>query len=249
MSTPSATDGGTGGLLDAERARCSFDVEKLTSMMGQDTRKKQRQNARAIFKAHPAFKEPTHQEYMSYADQYKSQLEHAAEAIQLTRDNPSFMMQHMAGKIQMKDMFETNGIGIHFFMFLTFLKGNGTKEQHAKWLELAQEGKFMGCYAQTELGHGSNLRGIETTATFDKQTDEFIIHSPTLTSLKWWPTGMYASTHAVVMANLILDGRVCGVQGFFMQLRDENGNLMPGVEVGEMGPKIDHKKSNIGTRP
>ena len=166
MSTPSATDGGTGGLLDAERARCSFDVDKLTSMMGQDTRKKQRQNARAIFKAHPAFKEPTHQEYMSYADQYKSQLEHAAEAIQLTRDNPSFMMQHMAGKIQMKDMFETNGIGIHFFMFLTFLKGNGTKEQHAKWLELAQEGKFMGCYAQTELGHGSNLRGIETTATF-----------------------------------------------------------------------------------
>jgi acyl-CoA oxidase len=146
----------------------------------------------------------------------------------------------------MADMFQINGIGIHFFMFLTFLKGNGTKEQHEKWLDLAMEGKFMGCYCQTELGHGSNLRGIETIATFDKATDEFIIHSPTLTSLKWWPTGMYASTHAVVMANLVLDDKVCGVQGFFMQLRDENGNLMPGVEVGEMGPKIDHKKTNIG---
>merc|ERR1719454_990907 len=99
---------------------------------------------------------------------------------------------------------------------------NGTKEQHEKW-----------------LGHGSNLRGLETIATFDKETDEFIIHSPTLTSLKWWPTGMYASTHAVVMANLILDGKPCGVQGFFVQLRDENGYLMPGVEVGEMGPKTD----------
>jgi acyl-CoA oxidase len=48
------------------------------------------------------------------------------------------------------------------------------------------------------------------------------------------------------MANLILDGKVCGVQGFFMQLRDEKGMLMPGVEVGEMGPKIDHGKANIG---
>ena len=41
---------------------------------------------------------------------------------------------------------------------------------------------------------------------------QFIIHSPTLTSLKWWPTGMYASTHAVVMANLFLDGKNYGVQ-------------------------------------
>jgi hypothetical protein len=49
------------------------------------------------------------------------------------------------------------------------------------------------------------------------------------------PQGMYAATHGVVMANLIIDGKVCGVQGFFMQLRDENGMLMSGVEVGEMG--------------
>ena len=42
-------------------------------------------------------------------------------------------------------------------------------------------------YAQTELGHGSNVRGLETTATFDKDTDEFIIDSPTLSSIKWWP--------------------------------------------------------------
>lgn len=48
---------------------------------------------------------------------------------------------------------------------------------------------FQGCYAQTELGHGSNVRGIETTAIYDKQTQEFILNSPTLTSTKWWPGG------------------------------------------------------------
>eukprot|EP00164_Ancoracysta_twista_P001374 GFYU01001790.1.p1 GENE.GFYU01001790.1~~GFYU01001790.1.p1 ORF type:complete len:712 (-),score=194.63 GFYU01001790.1:179-2251(-) len=242
----SPTNGGTAGMLDKERAKCSFNVSKLMEIMGTDKRQQQRENARKYFKTHPLFAKDDMQDYMSYEERYKAQLAQAAAAIQLTRDNPRFMMQHMSGQIQMADMYSTNGIGIHFFMFLTFLKSNASQEQKEKWLEPALEGKFLGCYCQTELGHGSNLRGIETIATFDKETDEFVIHSPTLTSLKWWPTGMYATTHAVVMANLILDGKPCGVNGFLMQLRDENGDLLPGIEVGEMGPKIDHGRTNIG---
>ena len=236
----------THDMLDAERAKASFDVKVLMQLIGSDTRREQLAVARDLFKSYPAFAEPVHEEYMSYVDQYKSQLERAAHAIEITRSNPLFMTKHMAGKVQMGDLFNSSGIFIHFMMFLTFLRSNGTDEQKERWLDLAMEGKFIGCYAQTELGHGSNLRGIETIATFNQETDEFVIHSPTLTSLKWWPTGMYSSTHAVVMANLILEGKVCGVQGFFMQLRDENGMLMPGVEVGELGPKIDHSKGNIG---
>jgi hypothetical protein len=53
--------------------------------------------ARELFQSHDAFKEKPHEEYMSYVDQYKSQLEHAANAIELTRKNPKFMMQHMQG--------------------------------------------------------------------------------------------------------------------------------------------------------
>ena len=62
---------------------------------------------------------------------------------------------------------------------------------------------ILGCYAQTELGHGSNVAGLETTATLDKSTDEWIIHSPTLTSAKFWPGDLGRfSTHAVVFARL-----------------------------------------------
>ena len=57
---------------------------------------------------------------------------------------------------------------------------------------------------------------------------------------------MYASTHAVLMANLELNGHVCGVQGFFMQLHDADGVFIPGLEVGDMGPKIGHREANIG---
>lgn len=42
---------------------------------------------------------------------------------------------------------------------------------------------------QTELGHGTFIRGLETTATYDPKTQEYIINSPTLTSYKWWPGG------------------------------------------------------------
>ena len=69
-------------------------------------------------------------------------------------------------------------------MFIPAIKGQGTDEQQQKWLPLAYRMQIIGCYAQTELGHGSNVQGLETTATFDPQTDEFIIHSPTLTSSK-----------------------------------------------------------------
>lgn len=44
-------------------------------------------------------------------------------------------------------------------------------------------------YSQTELGHGTFIRGLETTATYDPETKEFILNSPTLTSYKWWPGG------------------------------------------------------------
>ena len=66
--------------------------------------------------------------------------------------------------------------------------------------------RIFGTYAQTELGHGSNVKRLETTATFDKDTDEFIIHSPTISSTKFWPgdLGLIAN-HATVFAQLIIN--------------------------------------------
>lgn len=65
----------------------------------------------------------------------------------------------------------------------------GTLEQAKQWLPRIYDCKLIGAYAQTELGHGTFVRGLETTATYDEKTEEFIMNSPTKTSYKWWPGG------------------------------------------------------------
>ena len=61
------------------------------------------------------------------------------------------------------------------------------EEQKARWLPKIQNVDMLGCYAQTELGHGSNVAGLETTATYDEKTETFDIHSPTIKAAKFWP--------------------------------------------------------------
>ncbi|XP_047330734.1 peroxisomal acyl-coenzyme A oxidase 1-like isoform X2 [Impatiens glandulifera] len=135
---------------------------------------------------------------------------------------------------------------LHWGMFIPSIKGQGTEEQQKKWLPLAYKMQIIGCYAQTELGHGSNVQGLETTATFDPQTDEFVIHSPTLTSSKWWPGGLgKVSTHAVVYARLITMGQDYGVHGFLVQLRSlEDHTPLPGITVGDIGMKFGNGAYN-----
>ncbi|KAF8889606.1 acyl-CoA dehydrogenase/oxidase C-terminal [Infundibulicybe gibba] len=105
---------------------------------------------------------------------------------------------------------------------------------------LAEQGKIIGTYCQTELGHGTFLRGLETTATFDMASDEFIIHSPTLTSTKYWPGGLGLScSHAIVMARLIVSGEDHGIHSFMVQLRSlDNYRPLAGIELGDVGLKM-----------
>lgn len=74
-------------------------------------------------------------------------------------------------------------------MFIPTIMGQGTIEQQAEWIQKAWCLDIIGTYAQTELGHGTFIRGLETTCTYDPKTEEFVLNSPTLTSYKWWPGG------------------------------------------------------------
>lgn len=90
---------------------------------------------------------------------------------------------------------------------------------------------MIGSYVQTEMGHGSNVAGLETTATFDREKDQIVIHSPTITATKMWPGSIgIVANHAVVFARLIIDEDDYGVQPFMVQVRDlETHEVLPGI--------------------
>lgn len=78
------------------------------------------------------------------------------------------------------------GMSLHEGACVSVIESQGSDEQQAKWVHRLKKYEFIGCYAQTELGHGSNVQGLMTTATFNPANDEFIIDSNGLEGTKWW---------------------------------------------------------------
>jgi acyl-CoA oxidase len=68
--------------------------------------------------------------------------------------------------------------GVQFGLFGGSIQKLGTKKHHDLYLSETGKAKLLGCFAMTETGHGSNVRGVKTTATYDKKTDSLVIHTP-----------------------------------------------------------------------
>ena len=136
----------------------------------------------------------------------------------------------------------TTRIGINLGLFLSCLRGNGTPEQLKYWAltkETSTLKGIYGCFGMTELAHGSNVAGLETTATFDEENDEFIIHTPHIGATKWWIGGAaHSASHCSVYARLIVKGKDYGVKTFVVPLRDSNHDVNPGVTLGDIGAKM-----------
>ncbi|KAJ4836031.1 hypothetical protein Tsubulata_011355, partial [Turnera subulata] len=129
--------------------------------------------------------------------------------------------------------------GVQFLLWGNTVKALGTKRHHDKWLKATEDYKIMGCFAMTELGHGSNVRGLETIATFDAKTAEFVINTPCETAQKYWIGGAANdATHAVVFTQLNMNGVNQGVHAFIVQIRDANGNVLPNIRIADCGHKI-----------
>jgi acyl-CoA oxidase len=132
---------------------------------------------------------------------------------------------------------------VHFTLCGGTVAKLGTERHHREILPKMDTLELPGCFGMTELGHGSNVFGIETTAVYDRSTGEFVINTPNNAASKFWIGGAaHTAKICAVFAQLTVEGpdgssRWEGPHVFVVRLRDDSGNVMPGVRIADNGPK------------
>ena len=128
--------------------------------------------------------------------------------------------------------------GVQWGLFGAAILYLGTDSHHKELLPTVINLETPGCFAMTETGHGSDVANIGTTATYDEEKQEFVIHTPNRHAWKDYIGN--AALHgkaAVVFAQLITKGENHGVHAFYVPLRDDQGNFLPGVGGDDDGIK------------
>ncbi|MFE1593366.1 acyl-CoA dehydrogenase [Nocardia sp. NPDC058705] len=127
--------------------------------------------------------------------------------------------------------------GVQWGLFGGAVENLGT-ERHRDFIKRLISLDLLGCFAMTESGHGSDVADLETTATYDPATQEFVINTPTPSARKDYIGG--AAVHArmaAVFAQLIVGGESKGVHCLLVPIRDDLGADLPGVTTYDDGLK------------
>ncbi|WP_329126899.1 acyl-CoA dehydrogenase family protein [Streptomyces sp. NBC_01465] len=129
-------------------------------------------------------------------------------------------------------------VGVQFGLFGGAILQLGTERHHALYLPDLITGELMGCFAMTETGHGSNVQSLGTVATYDVDSQEFVITTHGDQARKDYIGN--AARHAelaVVFAQLEVGGRSEGVHAFVVPIRVD-GAPAPGVRIEDDGRKM-----------
>ncbi|KAM6121146.1 peroxisomal acyl-coenzyme A oxidase 2 [Pterocles gutturalis] len=232
--------------IASERQTASFCVETLTAVLDGGTERTRRR--RAVVEAiecDPVFSREN-QYFQSQNERYEAAVRKAVHLqkkmreMGWTEDGPEYkyIYRALAGDVAF----------LLHHIFVRSISMLGSDKQIAKWIPLATQYQLIGSYAQTELGHGTYLQGLETTAVFDITTQEFILNTPKISAMKWWPGDMGRSaTHTVAFAQLYIHGQCYGVHPFIVQIRSlRDHSVCPGVTAGDIGPKMSFEHADNG---
>ena len=141
------------------------------------------------------------------------------------------LLAHYDGSLSVK-------YGVQFGLFGLSIMNLGSSDQHLRYLEATGDLSLLGCFAMTETEHGSNVRGLQTTATFDVKRDGFIIHTPHRGAGKEYIGNALHGQKAVVFAQLIVNGVNHGVHALVTPLTDAEGKDLPSIKREDCGDKM-----------
>ncbi|MER5642128.1 acyl-CoA dehydrogenase [Kitasatospora sp. NPDC002227] len=91
-----------------------------------------------------------------------------------------------------------------------------------------------GVFMVTEIGDASSHLGTRTTASYDPERDEFVLHTPDARAAKFSSVGAPGRglpQQAVVVARLVVGEQDHGVFSFLVGITDADGRPLPGVSV------------------
>ena len=140
----------------------------------------------------------------------------------------------MIEMLAMSDLSLMVKAGVQWGLFGGAVENLGTERHHERYVPKIINLELRGCFAMTEWGHGSDVQSLETTATYDPETQEFVIDSATPSARKEYIGGAAeTATMAAVFAQLITGGENHGVHCFLVPIRDADGNDLPGVTTSD----------------
>ena len=115
----------------------------------------------------------------------------------------------------------------------------GTEEQKRKYLVPGITGEKIGALGITEPGAGSDVAGIRTTAILDG--DEYVINGS-----KTFITNAARADFMVLVTKTDPDAGHDGITLMLIDIRDENGNDLPGFSVAQNLEKLGMHASDTG---
>ncbi len=151
---------------------------------------------------------------------------------------PLSMSEHRARVLGHLDLSLFVKAGVQWGLFGGAVSLLGT-ERHDALLPQIISGEVLGCFAMTETGHGSDVQSLLTTATFDPETDEIVVHSPDPAARKDYIGNAADDGHqAVVFAQLVVGGASQGVHAVLVPIRTDDGSASAGVTISDCGDKL-----------
>lgn len=235
--------------LARERTGATFDVDQLTYFLYHGAEKTRRkrfiQNLAVQDLSRLGMKQYT---TLSRVEQYEQAIQKYAYFIQTNKRLGLTDAAEQGHLMEAVLPCEASPFTLHPGAFVSTFTMLASEEQKAKWLPMMKEYRMVGTYVQTEMGHGSFLRGLETTATYNPDRQEFVLHCPNVSSIKYWPGGLGKTVNScVLMAQLISKGQNLGMHSFLVQIRDfDTHQPLPGITVGDIGNKFGFHGNDNG---
>nr|WP_221373982.1 acyl-CoA dehydrogenase [Actinoplanes polyasparticus] len=128
--------------------------------------------------------------------------------------------------------------GVQWGLFGGAVVALGTEQHYDRYLRDIISADLLGCFAMTETGHGSDVQQLRTTCVYDPATQTFDLHTPHEAARKdYIGNAARDGRMAVVFAQLVTGGRSHGVHAWLVPIRDDEGNPLPGVTIGDDGHK------------